>query len=104
MIIKRIYYYLKPFIPRYCQIILRRNVILRKRLSCKDIWPIFEKAGKPPDRWSGWPDQKKFALVLTHDVETAKGLEKCYELIKLEEKLGFRSSFNFVPEGYNVST
>jgi hypothetical protein len=41
--------------------------------------------------------------VLTHDVDTAKGQEKCYQLIKLEQDLGFRSSFNFVPERYNVS-
>ncbi len=78
-------------------------MILRRRLSCKNIWPIDEKADKPPDGWNGWPDQKQFALVLTHDVDTALGQEKCHYLLMLEKELGFRSSFNFVPERYTVS-
>ena len=47
-------------------------------------------------------DGKQFALVLTHDVETQKGLIKCNRLIELEESLGFRSSFNFVIKDYDV--
>ncbi|MBS3917358.1 MAG: GNAT family N-acetyltransferase [Deltaproteobacteria bacterium] len=39
-----------------------------------------------------------------HDVDTAKGHEKCLELAQVDEKMGFRSSFNFVPERYNVSS
>jgi hypothetical protein len=98
----RIYYLLKPFIPRRLQIEIRRQMVIRKRLACANIWPIDKKANKPPDGWSGWPEQKRFALVLTHDVETAKGVDKCYKLIRLEERLGFRSSFNFVAEDYNI--
>lgn len=30
-------------------------------------------------------------------------MEKCRRLMAMEERLGFRSSFNFVPEGYSVS-
>jgi hypothetical protein len=75
---------------------------LRKRLLYKDIWPIDEAANKPPDGWPGWPEQKQFALVLTHDVDTAIGQEKCLELLRCEKELGFRSSFNFVPERYKV--
>ncbi len=101
---QNIYYHFKPFIPRRFQIFLRRQVVMRKRLLCANIWPIDKKAGKSPDGWSGWPDQKQFALVLTHDVDSAKGQEKCHNLIKIEESLGFRSSFNFVPERYKVST
>jgi hypothetical protein len=67
------------------------------------IWPIDREAAKPPDAWQGWPEKKRFALVLTHDVDTERGHEKCRQLIKLEEELGFRSSFNFVPERYSVS-
>jgi hypothetical protein len=97
------YYFLKPLIPRRLQIGIRRRVMMRKRTSCADIWPIDRKSNRPPDGWAGWPDQKQFALVLTHDVESAKGLSKCHELIRLEEQLGFRSSFNFVAEDYNVT-
>jgi len=69
----------------------------------RHVWPIDPDAGKPPDEWAGWPDQKKFALVLTHDVDTEKGHEKCHQLMELEKSLGFVSSFNFVPERYDVS-
>ena len=100
----RIYYLLKPFIPRRLQIALRRKIVLRKLLACANIWPIAQKANKLPDEWSGWPDEKRFALVLTHDVETVKGQEKCYDLIRLEQSLGFRSSFNFIAKEYNVSS
>jgi glycosyltransferase involved in cell wall biosynthesis len=53
----------------------------------------------PPENWPGWPEGKKFAFVLTHDVESRAGLRKCRSLMQLEMDLGFRSSFNFVPEG-----
>jgi len=58
---------------------------------------------RPPEDWPGWPEGKKFAFVLTHDVESKAGLGKCRPLMQLETELGFRSSFNFVPEGeYSV--
>ena len=59
--------------------------------------------GKPPG-WPGWPEGKQFAFVLTHDVEGSKGLSRVPRLMDLEVRHGFRSSFNFVPEGeYAVS-
>ena len=99
----KLYYSLKPLIPRIIQIELRRIRMRRKRALYADVWPIDERAGNPPEDWTGWPEGKKFALVLTHDVETAKGQENCRKLMELEEKLGFRSSFGFVPERYPVS-
>src|SRR3989338_1066171 len=99
----RLFYTIKPLIPRTIQIYLRRNIIQRKRGLYADVWPVDKKAGRPPEGWQGWPDKKQFALVLTHDVETEKGQKKCYNLINLEKQLGFRSSFNFVPERYKVS-
>lgn len=62
-------------------------------------WPIMPGSEFPPENWRGWPEGKKFALVLTHDVEGEIGLQKCQELAQLEHELGFRSSFNFIPEG-----
>ncbi len=102
MLTHRIYYQLKPFIPRPLQIFLRRRISPWKRKAYQHIWPIDERAGNPPENWFGWPEGKKFALVLTHDVEAAKGLERCRQLAELEEKVGFRSSFNFVPKDYDV--
>jgi peptidoglycan/xylan/chitin deacetylase (PgdA/CDA1 family) len=77
-------------------------VVRRKRKLYAHVWPIDERAAKPPEGWTGWPEGKKFALVLTHDVENEKGLKNCIPLAKLEESLGFRSSFNFVAEDYEV--
>jgi hypothetical protein len=102
MILRKSYYKLKPIIPRSLQIALRRQIARRKLKSASHIWPIDPEAGKTPQGWNGWPDQKRFALVLSHDVDRAKGLERCLQLMDLEQQLGFRSSFNFVPEGYEI--
>ncbi len=100
--IDKLYYNLKPVIPRNWIIRVRRIIARRKLKKYSDIWPIDEKAGNPPDGWPGWAGGKKFALVLTHDVESAEGVKKVIELAKLEEELGFRSSFNFVAEDYEI--
>ena len=99
----RFYYFLKPLIPRGIQILIRRRLALIKKTQYKDCWPIDKNACNPPVGWTGWPGQKRFALVLTHDVESEKGHNRCKELMKLEKNLNFRSSFNFVPRDYNVS-
>ena len=49
-----------------------------------------------------WPDDADFALVLTHDVETAEGLQHVPTIAAIEEELGFRSSWNVVPHKYPV--
>ncbi|HEX3857595.1 MAG TPA: DUF354 domain-containing protein [Verrucomicrobiae bacterium] len=95
----RLYYHLKPHLPWRLRIALRRMLAQRKRKSCKDIWPINEAAGQPPAGWTGWPEGKRFAFVLTHDVEGQKGLDRCLQLGELDASFGFRSSFNLIPEG-----
>jgi hypothetical protein len=100
--INKYYYRLKPVIPRSVQIFIRRNIVRIRRKKYLDIWPIDVHAATPPSGWSGWPEGKRFALILTHDVDTGKGAERCHALANLEESLGFRSSFNFVPERYKV--
>jgi len=100
-----VYYELKPFLPMRIRFALRRVWARRRRKLFQDSWPILPAAGKRPDGWPGWPEQKNFAFVLTHDVEGPGGLAKCRRLAELEMKMGFRSSFNFVPEGeYMVPT
>ncbi len=97
-----LYYRLKPLIPRRQQIALRRVVARHQLRRHRDVWPIDERAATPPQGWAGWPEGKRFALVLTHDAETAQGQEKCRRLAELEMGVGFRSSFNFVAEDYPV--
>ena len=96
------YYLLKPLIPRRAQLFARRQVARRKRAKCRDVWPIDQSAGAPPVRWKGWPSGKRFALVLSHDVDTAKGFARSIDLMGIEKDLGLRSTFYFVPEGYRV--
>jgi len=74
----------------------------RKLPHVADVWPILESAGKKPDEWPGWPEEKQFAFVLTHDIESEDGLAKCLQLMELEERFGFRSCFNFIPEVYSL--
>ncbi len=95
-----LYYALRPLLPRSVIIQLRRMIVARKRARYADVWPIDENAARPPVGWKGWPDGKRFALVLTHDVESATGQDRCIQLMKLEREWGFRSSFNFVAEKY----
>ena len=102
MHITHLYYSIKHLIPRRTQLFLRRKLILKKQHLCRNVWPIHETSKKAPDGWQGWPEQKKFALVLTHDVDTAIGAAKSERLMEMEFQLGFRSSFNFVPERYHL--
>jgi glycosyltransferase involved in cell wall biosynthesis len=99
MLRNRIYYRIKPFIPQSLRTALRRRLASRLRGSVANIWPIMPGSERPPENWPGWPEGKKFAVVLTHDIESAAGVDRCRELMRLERKLGFRSSFNFIPEG-----
>ena len=99
MLRNTIYYRVKPFIPQSIRTAVRRRVASRLRETVADIWPIMPGSERPPQDWPGWPGGKKFALVLTHDVEGAAGLARCRELMNLEMELDVRSSFNFIPEG-----
>lgn len=101
--VKKIYYIVKPCVPRKVQLFVRKNLIQHKRKCFTDTWPIDKTAGEKPLNWSNWPERKKFALVLTHDVERDNGQKKCINLSKIEEDYGMVSSFNFIPERYTVS-
>ena len=99
MLRNRIYYGLKPFVPQSLRAAIRRRIAMRLRRRIGNVWPIMPGSEIPPENWPGWPAGKKFAFVLTHDVESRAGLDKCRPLMQLEMELGFCSSFNFVPEG-----
>lgn len=98
-----IFYQIKPAFPRGLQIGLRRVIAAQRRKANTATWPINPSAAKRPDGWTGWPDNKKFALILQHDVDSITGLRRCLRLADLEKQHNFRSSFNFVPEDYPTS-
>src|SRR3569833_2632194 len=99
MLRNRVYYRIKPAIPRSIRLSIRRWLALRKRSQGQGIWPIAPGSQQPPPNWPGWPGGKKFALVLTHDVEGQLGVDKSRQLMRLEKGLGFQASFNFIPKG-----
>lgn len=102
MSILQLYYLLKPLIPRWLQLFIRHKIAVRKQKVFHNIWPINERSCKQPLFWKGWPLKKQFALILTHDVDSAKGQDKIFDLIQLEKELEFRSAFYFVPERYKI--
>ena len=100
----KLYYFLKPAIPWAIRIRVRRLIANRLRQQFSSSWPILPSAARPPEGWSGWPNGKQFAFIVTHDVEGTRGLTRCRKLADLDKALGIRAAFNFVPEGeYRVS-
>ena len=113
---KRIYYLLKPLLPRAFTRFLRQMLNKRHTRDFELGWPIDDRYPrfqfeilknllKLSQRSSLeisplWPDGKGYAFVLTHDIETAEGQQFVRSVVDLEESLGFWSSFNFVPARY----
>src|SRR5258708_4795617 len=90
---------IKPFMPWTVRLALRRVRANYKRGISRGVWPIDQRAGSIPPNWPGWPGGKQFAVVLTHDVESARGLGRVEHVARQELRQGLRSAFNFVPEG-----
>jgi glycosyltransferase involved in cell wall biosynthesis len=95
----RLYYAIKPYLPWRVRMGLRRISAWRTRRNCGSVWPIQASTACPPAEWTGWPGGKKFAFVVTHDVEGNVGLGKCKRVMEIDRQLGFRSAFNLIPEG-----
>jgi hypothetical protein len=104
MIARSLYYAIKPYIGWRARLALRQFLAARTLHRSRRVWPVLESSGMRPEGWTGWPEGKKFAFILTHDVEGELGLSRVKQLAALEMKLGFRSSFNLIPEGdYRVT-
>ncbi len=96
--LRKLFYIVKPYLSRSIQLYLRRRLISYEIKKFKNVWPILPGSEKQPANWKGWPDGKKFAVILTHDVEHQRGYERVLKLMQIEKEIGFVSSFNFVPE------
>jgi hypothetical protein len=112
------YYALKPLMPRGLQLALRRAYAPRQARARFPAWPIEPALVDQRDaqllerlRASGsqrlplvnyWPERKRFAIVLTHDVEGPAGVDNVMRVIELEQRYGFVSSWNFVAEWYPI--
>jgi hypothetical protein len=111
------YYGVRPLMPRRLQITARRVYSRLQARQAFPRWPLetslhdfydqvlgwaSELAGRPVPWIAPWPAGRRWALVLTHDVETAEGVRLIPELRSIEERTGNRSSWNLVPGRYRV--
>ena len=116
-IARRAYYRLRPVMPRSLQIALRRRYSRIQARTEFPRWPaepalhdliallyrlLSDVAGEPVPWIAPWPRPHDWAMVLTHDVETAEGYRAIGSLRVAEEAAGYRSSWNFVPRRYTV--
>ena len=61
------------------------------RLQRKDGWHI-----------GFWPEGHECCIVLTHDVESRRGLDRIEAMAELEDKFGFRSAWNLPLAQYRI--
>jgi hypothetical protein len=111
------YYLARPAVPRPVQLWLRRAFTQVQSKATFPAWPaetslhdfygwlfglIVGLTAAPVPYVDIWPDERSWALVLTHDVETAAGQQQVELLRSIERARGLRSSWNFVGERYQV--
>jgi nitroreductase len=117
---KRLYYQIKPLLPRTLRNFGRQHYrrsqeakfllkwpvedrYVRFQFQCLDL--LLEQRGlKSVPYVNFWPNDQRYAFVLTHDIEEERGATFVKEVADLEERYGFRSVFNFVPERYPIDT
>jgi hypothetical protein len=113
---RKLYYALKPVIPRPIQLALRRRYVAVQATATFPAWPVEPMVVNAIDfalkkrlttepavhRIAFWPKGFRFAFVITHDVEWDTGLRRAPDLAAIERSLGFVSSWNLVPERYPI--
>jgi peptidoglycan/xylan/chitin deacetylase (PgdA/CDA1 family) len=111
-LLRRGYYQVKPLLPRSLQLFLRRRYRSVQDRAAFPAWPaepalaelyelVLRLANVVIERLpliEPWPDGFSWAVVLTHDVERQRGYDAVNELAEIEQRLGFRSAWFFVPE------
>lgn len=112
------YYLFKNFIPRRVRLRLNSTAIRVRRRSAFPNWPCESLL---LDFWRGWlkqaldsvgandgwhvgfwPDNARCCIVLTHDVESPKGVDRMERIADIEERYGFRSSWNLPLAQYRI--
>jgi hypothetical protein len=112
------YYRLKPLIPRAAQLAMRRLYARRQARRSFPAWPIEPlRVEQMKDRFRAelrargttsvpfvnfWPDRRRSALIVTHDVEGPDGVRNIPRVLEIERRHGIRSSWNFVAEDYEI--
>jgi peptidoglycan/xylan/chitin deacetylase (PgdA/CDA1 family) len=113
-----LYYAVKPALPRRVQLGLRRAYARRQARVEFPSWPIESILVERRDAdlraalsrayldrvpiVNYWPDARRFAVILTHDVEGEAGARNVRRVLEVERRHGFVSSWNFVAEWYPI--
>jgi len=118
--LKKAYYLARPFLGVGVRKHLQRMYLRGWRKLEFPRWPVdatvetlFEQLltlllkvqghNRIPFIWF-WPDGYQNCVMMTHDVETARGLDFCSRLMDTDTTHGIRSAFQLVPEGrYRIS-
>jgi peptidoglycan/xylan/chitin deacetylase (PgdA/CDA1 family) len=112
------YYIVKDLIPAGLRHRLNSIAIRSRRKPAFPDWPcedallqvwrgglaaVLEHWGAQ-DAWhiGFWPEGKSCCIVLTHDVESPRGLAAMERMAALEERYGFRSAWNLALEQYQI--
>ena len=116
--VRRAYYALKPLVPYWLRHGARSLTVRMGSRPSFPAWPCepslielwrewlessLVKLGRT-DIWhvGFWPDGKDCCVVLTHDVEGPRGMERMEAMADAEEKLGFRSAWNLPLDQYPI--
>jgi hypothetical protein len=115
---KRFYYQVKPFLPRSLRTLGRQLYRQSQEAHFPLKWPVedryvrfqfqclasvLEQRGLDSIPYVNfWPAGHRYSFVLTHDIEEEQGATFVQAVADLEERYGFRSVFNFVPERYPI--
>jgi glycosyltransferase involved in cell wall biosynthesis len=119
-VVRDLYYVFRPLMPVPIRSVLQRAHLRGQLQNPFPNWPvdrtvdrIFQKLMELQLRANGndpipfiwfWPEGKRAALVITHDVESSAGVAFCPRLMDIDSEFGFRASFQLVPEKrYEIS-
>jgi hypothetical protein len=111
---RNIYYSLRPVLPVFVRKYLQRihlkgwdsipfpswPVDLSVERLMKQVMKQILKSGRVermPFVWF-WPEGAPGCMIMTHDVETSRGLRFCEDLMKIDDSFGIKSAFQVVPE------
>lgn len=112
---QRPYYSLRRFVPAPLRRVLQRAYLRDWKRVPFPRWPIDDTVDAIHERllllclrsrgiervpfvWF-WPDGAPSCAIVTHDVETSVGLDRCAWLMDADEGVGIKSSFQIIPEG-----
>jgi glycosyltransferase involved in cell wall biosynthesis len=112
--VRDLYYVFRPLMPVPVRSVLQRFHLRGQMENEFPNWPVdrsverfFERLMELQLRANGnqpipfiwfWPEGKRAAFVLTHDIERSAGVAFCPRLMDIDSDFGFRASFQVVPE------